>query len=204
MLHVSSLSFSFHPSRPLLQDLNFTLHPGEIMHLEGPNGCGKSTLLAILASLLTPQTGSIRFSPQGRRKQNLEYLGADNNGLFLKMDALQNLSLWLKLRGKNPQLGVELLKRWQLAQVLAYEGFAVEYFSTGMKRRLSLARSFAAQTPCLLLDEPLNGLDQQGCELFAQHLTQHKNNGGMAIIVSHRKDEFTQQITRSLSLRGNK
>lgn len=203
MLKISSLTFAFHPPFHLFENANFTIQPGEIAFLEGPNGCGKSTFLSLIAGMRSANSGDISFEPlQSSTPQNrrhyIEYLSPDSNGLYMKLDAMQNLKFWLGLRQQNydPKQLRDHLAEWQLGDPLISQGFPVQKFSTGMKRRLALARVFASQSPCLVLDEPLNGLDQKGCELFVQKLYAHKNRGGMAIVVCH--NAFLHYVERSL------
>ena len=168
MLSVRSLSFSFE-HRNLFQGVSFDLKPGELIHLTGSNGVGKSTFLSILAGLRSPDKGQIAFTgPGGSPVEDLKtvcaYLSAESNGLYLKMDAYENLRFWSGLRGLKPGEGLirSTLSHWGLGNSLLIKNFPVEQFSTGMRRRLGLARLGLSQAPCWLLDEPVYGLDQKG------------------------------------------
>ncbi|MEZ4742377.1 MAG: heme ABC exporter ATP-binding protein CcmA [Bdellovibrionota bacterium] len=191
MLSIKSLSFAFQ-HRPLFKEINFDLVPGKLVHLIGENGTGKSTFLSLIAGFRTPNEGSISyFNDKGEevddRRVYIEYLSAEANGLYTKMDATQNLTFWSKLRGHkySTQQMVEELKKWGLGHPLVRTNFAVEKFSTGMKRRLALARLNLSACPCWLLDEPIYGLDTKGIDLFKSAILNHKESGGMAFIVSH-------------------
>jgi heme exporter protein A len=119
-------------------------------------------------------------------------LPAEANGLFLKMDALHNLSFWCALRGveAEPERLRAALARWQLDHPLLSRGFPVEKFSTGMKRRLALARLGLTPSPCWLLDEPLYGLDTDAVAVFRGMLQDHLRRGGAALVVSHELGAF--------------
>jgi heme exporter protein A len=191
MLEVRELSFHYQ-YRQILHKLSFNVQAGEILHILGPNGCGKTTLMSILAGLQRQQSGEIQFRmADGNwatdRREQIEYLPAEANALFGKMDAMRNLAFWMQLRQRPSSEAIirQELARWDLDHPLIRQRFPVERFSTGMKRRLALARIGLAKVPCWLLDEPLYGLDSRGISTFQELLDQHRSQGGMALIVSH-------------------
>jgi len=186
-LFAENLSHSY-GMRSIIRNVNFELASSELLHLKGANGVGKSTLLTLLAGLRRIQDGFISLKiPQGATFALPQaYLAADHNGLYLSLDGFSNLAFWNKLH----RLGLE---SEQLRSVLQFWGldhplldlFSVQNFSTGMKRRLALARLTLTPTALWLLDEPLLGLDQEGCLLFADALKQHLRQGGMCIMATH-------------------
>ena len=209
MLSVKSLTFSYE-NRAIFKDLNLTVQSGITLHLKGANGVGKSTLLKIIAGALQAQKGTIEFTIKGRTYSQIqgfcEYLPAENNSLYLKMDALSNLSYWFKLRGLSYSKDeiFELLDIWGLGHPLIRENFAVENFSTGMKRRLAILRLILSKTPCWLLDEPSYGLDKRGITLLQQALKDHLSKKGMAMIVSHDESIFRQVEVSHFSMNTSK
>lgn len=206
MLEVKNLSFSF-KHRMLFKDVNFTLEKGSIIHISGPNGTGKSTLLSILAGLRDCQAGGIELSNDGKEVDDLkpyvEYLSAEANGLFSELDAISNLKFYTRLRGHNyteKQL-IEELKRWGLASRLVYKNFPINKFSTGMKRRLALARVSLSSAPLWILDEPVYGLDAEGIIEFRAMVKRHTNQGGSVVVVSHDLEAVSDLDIMKLQLR---
>ncbi len=191
MLKIQNLEFRYQYRR-ILQGVSFHASAGELVHVVGPNGAGKSTLMSILAGLRREHAGSIEYHYEpgilaADRRDFIEYLPAEANALYGKMDAMINLRFWQNLRGieaTDEQL-VRELELWDLGHPLVRQNFPVERFSTGMKRRLALARVKLSQTPCWLLDEPLYGLDTRGIQTFQTMLKDHLHGGGQAWIVSH-------------------
>lgn len=206
MLVVEDLQFGFR-HRPLIRNLSFSLNPGQLMHLQGPNGCGKTTLLNLLTGLYQPGGGRIRLL-DGEQEldppRHREYLASESNGLYGKLDAMTNLRFWSSLRGRYPdeQALIGELAAWKLDHPLVRSGFPVERFSTGMKRRLALARLNLSGTRLWLLDEPLNGLDPGGISAFEQGLRRHLDHQGMAIMVSHDASVFRNFAPVELSPNG--
>ncbi len=205
MLVISNLSFQFRHRR-LFEGLSITAAPGDLIHISGPNGVGKSTFLAVVAGLLAPASGEIAYLVDGAkatdRRTYLEYLPAEANGLYLKMDAVENLLFWTRLRGLklDPNAAFAALDPWNLNHPLLRVGFPVEKFSTGMKRRLALARLELSPVPGWLLDEPLYGLDQQALSVFQNRLRAHLQRGGFALLVSHDLEPFRGLITQTIDL----
>ena len=89
MLIAQNISFGY-TKKKLIHDVSFKLRPGEAKQVSGPNGVGKSTLLKICAGLITANSGKVTHS---YKNQN-EYLPAEKNGLFLHLDAQDNISFW--------------------------------------------------------------------------------------------------------------
>ncbi len=207
MLEITKLSFAFRHRR-LFHNLSLQVGAGELVHIAGPNGAGKSTFLATVAGLLTPAAGTVAYQgsdgPIQDRRDALEYLPAEANGLYLKMGATQNLQFWSRLRGLNlspPEIWTALTP-WNLNHPLLRDGFAVEKFSTGMKRRLALARLQLSPAVGWLLDEPVYGLDAEAMTIFTNMLSQHLAKGGFALMVSHDLLPFAGLITKTVVIGG--
>ena len=190
MLQVRQVSFGF-SSLPLFKNVTFSVQPGRVLQLTGPNGVGKSTLMQILAGILAPQTGDITFDWSGKtltdRREALSYLPSEGNGLYLRQDAMNNLHFWARLSGRLITDGHirAALEDWGLTNRFFHRNFPVGKFSTGMKRRLALARLSLIGHPLWLLDEPVYGLDPDATERFRRHLGDHVRNGGSAVLISH-------------------
>jgi len=199
MIKVRNLKFSFQ-QLPLFQNFSLDLNPGELLHLKGPNGSGKSTLLSLLAGLRRNYEGEICFSDE-LSKTPLAFLAAEHNGLYQRLTARENIQFWAELEGFPFQVQDlnECLKYWGLSHPWIRQ-MPVGRFSTGMKRRLGLARVQLAKRPCLLLDEPLNGLDKQGIAIFKAMLEKHLGAQGSVILVSHETHSLQDLISRELSL----
>jgi len=206
MLTIKNLSFAFQ-HHPLFSDFSVDIKPGELVHLVGPNGAGKSTFMSVVAGFRSPSNGSVDYlDSEGNsvddRKIFIEYLSAEANGLYTSMDATQNLMFWSSLRGlsySEEEITAEL-KKWGLGHRLVRLNFPVAKFSTGMGRRLALARIKLSKSQCWLLDEPIYGLDEKGISLFRDMLREHKNNGGLALIISHDTAPLEGLITNTKRL----
>lgn len=207
MLLVQNIGFSY-AHRPLFAGLSFQLKMGDLLHLKGPNGSGKSTLLSVIAGLRAPSSGNFMFRKNsgeedgsGDLRPYVSYLAAESNGLYGSLPAEDNLRFWASLSGvKEPaERSSHCLQFWGLSHQFL-RGVPVGKFSTGMKRRLGLARVQLAGRFCMLLDEPINGLDRHSVSLFRKMLSEHLNSGGAAILVSHETRSLEDLLTQELSL----
>ncbi|MCH7494005.1 ABC transporter ATP-binding protein [bacterium] len=148
-------------SGPVLVDASFSLLAGSRWALAGPNGSGKSTLLRLAAGILLPEAGSIEaVGGSPRRPEVRERIGhlGPGDGFYPALSGAENLSWFAGLRSgcKDPEEALE---------EVGLQGAAskpVAAYSTGMRRRLALARLALAPCDLYLLDEPFRGLDTAG------------------------------------------
>lgn len=152
-----------------LQNVSFSISSGEIVGLLGPNGAGKTTLLKILSTLLLPDSGralvdgiDVVQSP-GLVRQKIGLVLPSERSLYWKLTAQENLQLFgglYNLPSKKVRERSEILL--ELVGLSNFVHVQVEKFSTGMRKRLMIARAMLHEPRVLILDEPTSGLDTQG------------------------------------------
>uniref|UniRef100_UPI0033414812 heme ABC exporter ATP-binding protein CcmA n=1 Tax=Castellaniella defragrans TaxID=75697 RepID=UPI0033414812 len=156
--------------------LDFSVAAGEAMHLRGPNGCGKTTLLRTLAGLRPPLAGRVE-----RGEGACAFLG-HQDGWAEDLHARLNLELFAQLHG----CGAETIAT--IPELLAGLGVpdrAVRHLSAGQRRKLALARLRLTKPALLLLDEPFDALDTQGCAWLTALVHAHLRDGGALVLTSH-------------------
>jgi heme exporter protein A len=158
--------------RVLLSGLTFALSAGEAALVTGPNGVGKSTLLRLICGLF--DAGNKGVQVKGRCALSDDRLALDHNRSL--SDAL---SFWANADGGSAGASLEAMGLSHLADV------PVRMLSTGQRKRASLARVVASNAPIWLLDEPANGLDDDGMSRMTRAIADHRSGGGVAIVTSH-------------------
>ena len=161
---VDGLHLSFDGRAQVLADVSLHVADGEFVSLVGPSGCGKTTLLNLCAGLVAHTgTGTIAVAGGAPREGNpkIGYMLA-RDSLLPWRTALENAAFGVRVRGVPAPERVERA-RAMLAEVglAGYEQALPKALSHGMRQRTALARTFAMDSPLLLMDEPFGALDAQ-------------------------------------------
>jgi heme exporter protein A len=200
LLEARALSFSRN-EESIFGPLDFALHPGEIVLIEGGNGSGKTTLLKLTSGLLEPTSGDILLHGTPLTLAMLSHqvaLLGHLLGLKLELSALENLRFAVGLGG----LRTGITPRLALASVglEGYEDQPLRTLSAGQRKRVALARLLLVPAALWLLDEPYANLDREGIELVNRLLENHARRGGAALITSHGAYAFTSGTPRRIAL----
>lgn len=191
-------------SRQLFGDLSFSLHPSELLHIQGPNGSGKTSLLRILTGLSRPESGEIFWQGDNIREvreayaSSLLYLG-HQPAVKDDLSAAENLEYAVRIAGIEPS-------RKKLEESLDAVGLGTRqrllarFLSQGQRRRLSLARLWLEQRSLWILDEPFTALDVQATLLLEARLEGHLAEGGMVVLTTHQSPAIAEGYVRVLSL----
>jgi heme exporter protein A len=176
--------------RPLFSGLSFTLGPGDLLHVVGPNGRGKTTLLRTVCGLTRPAEGEIRWNGTPIRAASDAYLSellfvGHLNGIQYELTPVENLQALACLSGAaDRDRCIDALTRMGLA---AYRDFPAKILSQGQKRRLALARLLVLRRKLWVLDEPLSALDVATTEMMTELFAEHLAADGMILLTSHQE-----------------
>jgi heme exporter protein A len=194
MLQAEGLRHHFGPVRAL-DDISFTVQPGQTLAVFGPNGAGKTTLLKVLAGLIQPQQG--RAHVDGGRRA-IGWIGHQPQ-LYGQLTVLENLRFWASLY--DVHVPPDLIARLGLED---HANRPVRALSRGLIQRVAIARALVHDPTVLLLDEPFTGLDRIAAEALSRLLAQHAAAGRATVLVTHNVEEGTGLATDVAFMRAGR
>ena len=206
-LRVEQVSRAFGRRRALSR-ITFHAQRGAVVGLLGPNGAGKSTMIAVLATLLRPSDGRIRYGAydaveHGRALRGA--IGVLGHDLFLypELTARENLAFFAGLHGVADAHGVA-------AAALAQAGLVeraddpVSSFSRGMRQRVALERALIHRPRLVLLDEPFTGLDDASTVALVARLRSLREAGAIVVLATHDLDLAEGLLDHAVFLRDGR
>ena len=196
----------------VVNQLSFSIAPGECLGVIGPNGAGKTTTIRMCLGLTSPDSGSIRYFPNGQAAsltmpQDALAIKAQL-GIVSQFDSLdpdfscaENLLVFGRYFGlKDAVIKERIPKLLEFAALTHKADAKLSELSGGMKRRLSLARALVNAPQLLLLDEPTTGLDPQARHLMWERLQRLVQQGKSILLTTHFMDEAERLCNRLLVL----
>jgi len=194
LLQIDHLAKAYGPVRAV-QDISFSVHPGEIYGLLGPNGAGKTTTISMVSGLLVPDGGSISIAgrplaadPQAAKR--LMGVVPQELALYEELSAAENLEFWGRLAGLDTKTA-----RARTAEILAALTLSdrardpVKTFSGGMKRRVNLGCALLHRPKLILLDEPTVGIDPQARLNILEFVRSLRADGVGVLYTTHYLEE---------------
>lgn len=195
VLSVSNLTKDYKDKR-VVNDVCFSLFPGQIFGFVGPNGAGKSTTIKMITGLIPISSGDVRicgYSIKTSFKKAISKVGAvvEMPQLYTYMSGLKNLKLFASLHGEKAVKRIpDIVKLVGMENRIKDK---VSTYSLGMKQRLGIAQALLSKPKLLILDEPTNGLDPNGIVEIRNILKILAQKENMTIIISsHNLAELEQ------------
>ncbi|RSN30595.1 multidrug ABC transporter ATP-binding protein [Amycolatopsis sp. WAC 01416] len=191
-IEVKGLSKRYGPDT-VVDDLSFTVEPGQVTGFLGPNGAGKSTTMKMIMGLAAPTRGSVKIG--GRRYADLPVplteVGAlqDAGAVHGGRKAYDHLLVLAVSNGLPRQRVGEVLARTGLEDVA---GKRAGGFSLGMRQRLGIAAALLGDPRVLIFDEPVNGLDPEGIRWIRDFMRSMAREGRAVLVSSHLMSEMAQ------------
>lgn len=184
-LELKDLNFAFRDESAILKGLDRRVHGGEALWVRGANGSGKSTLLRLIAGELAPTSGSIAAPEQVRYLPDTVFFDE-----YLRIS--EQLALYSALTRRR--IGYTELGEWFAGPEAPAQDTLISNFSLGWRKRLGLALLFAQDADLYILDEPYNGLDDEGVELCDAELRRVLERGAIVVMSSHRQIEGVSTV----------
>lgn len=176
----------------VLKTVNAEFKMGKIYGIIGRNGSGKTVLLRCICGLLYPSTGTVTVCGKvvGKEMDYPENIGfiIESPGFLPKYSGLQNLKYLASIRGKAKE--TEIRNYIELVGLDPDDKKQVGNYSLGMKQRFGMAQALMENPNILILDEPMNALDNHGVEDMRNVLLKMKEQGKLIIIASHIREDI--------------
>ena len=202
-LRASSVSKAF-GSVPALQDVSFTLRPGEILGLIGPNGAGKTTLFECLSGVLPVNQGVLLRNDsvlEGSARHELLFYLPDAIAPWSTQTVRWCLDFIIGYFGGRSELLGEVISSLGLEELLQTR---VGVLSKGQRKRALLAMGLLAPQPVLLIDEPFEGLDLRQARDAAATLRSHAARGRTLFLSIHQIADAARLCDRFVLLSGGR
>jgi ABC-2 type transport system ATP-binding protein len=190
MLEARSLTKCY-SSIPALDNVSFTIGPGEVLGYLGPNGSGKSTTVKIITGLLEPSSGSVLFNgrPIGKDlagfKRLVGYVPEEAN-LYPFLSGLEYLELVGRLRGLPGRVIAQRAEALlEIFSMKAHRHTAISTYSKGMRQRILLISALLHNPELIIFDEPLSGLDVTSAMIFRKMVAALSRQGKTIFYCSH-------------------
>jgi len=185
-----------------VRDVSFDCRPGEIFGLLGPNGAGKTTTLRVLSTVLKPTGGhaivaghDVVAEPQAVRS-SIGYMSA-STGIYDRMSAWELVEYFGRLYGLHPERlreRMEIIFDW--LKMNDFRETLGSKMSTGMKQKVSIARTIVHDPPVLIFDEPTSGLDVLVQRVVLQKILELRDMGKTILFSTHSMHEVEKLCQR--------
>jgi ATP-binding cassette subfamily B protein len=165
-----NVSFSYGSGKQILDDVSFTIEPGQVAAIVGPSGAGKTTIVSLIPRFYDPVSGEVRIDGTDIRRYRLKSV-RDQISFVLQDTLLFRATIWENIAYGKPDFSPgEIRRAAELADAHAFIEAMPDGYDTmvgergvslsgGQRQRIAIARAVIRDTPILILDEPTSGLD---------------------------------------------
>lgn len=193
MIEVKNLTKEY-TTKKAVDDITFTVEPGQIFGFLGPNGAGKSTTIKSIIGLIEPTRGEIRLNGISIYEDELEYKKQfsyvpDNPELFEKLTGYEYINFLSDIFGVDSSTRQERLEYYLgYFDIKDAMGNQIMTYSHGMKQRLAIIGALINDPNILILDEPMVGLDARSAFNLKEIMRQRADNGKIVFFSTHVMD----------------
>lgn len=192
--------------KDILVDINLEFESGKIYGICGKNACGKTMLLRALSGLMKIDSGCIFLDNKLLHKDFsiLPNLGLtlENAGMFPSLTGFENLKMLAKINGKIKN--DEIRTAMKRVGLNSDDKRVYRKYSLGMKQRLAIAQAIMEYPDIIFLDEPTNGLDENGVILIREILQEERIRGALILIVSHNKEDLEELCDKNIQIKDGR
>lgn len=176
----------------ILKGINLKLEGGTVYGFVGRNGSGKTMLFRALSGLMKLSSGKVYYNDKelGKDFSVLPSLGViiENVGMYSEFTGLTNLKMFAKIK--------DIVGENEIKEAICRVGLdpndkrILRKYSMGMKQRIAIAQAIMEKPDVIMLDEPTNGLDENGVELIRKVILEEKERGAIILLASHNSEDI--------------
>lgn len=190
----------------VLKDINVRFEPGVVYGLKGKNGSGKTMLMRAICGLIRPTAGSVDIDGKilGKDMSFPESIGVliENPSFLPGCTGFENLEILASIQKK---IGAEEIEEALKAVGLEpSDKRKYKKYSLGMKQKLGIAAAIMEHPDIIILDEPINAIDEEGVVLVEEILKKEKERGAVIIIACHDKEEMERLADEIICIEDGK
>lgn len=191
MISFQHVSKTFDGKVKAVDDVSFTVNPGEIVGFIGPNGSGKTTSMKMMTGILNPDEGNIQIGKYDivkeplKAKQEIGYI-SDNPDQFLRLTGLEYLNLMADIYGIAKEERGERIERFA-REFGVYDVLHRQMagYSHGMRQKMMVLGALVHEPEVWILDEPMTGLDPESAFVLKQMMREHAGKGYSVLFSTH-------------------
>src|ERR1700744_58101 len=173
-------------------DLSFTIEPGTMFGLLGPNGSGKTSSIRMMIGITVPDSGAVNLFGQPFHRENLKRVGylPEERGLYKKMKVMEQLIFLGELHGLNATTASKRAHVWcERLEITEAIPKKTEELSKGMQQKIQFIAALLHEPELVIMDEPFSGLDPVNAELLMDTLIELRKEGKAVLFSTHRMDQ---------------
>lgn len=175
-----------------VEDLSFSIEPGTMFGLLGPNGSGKTSSIRMMVGITLPDAGQVRLFGQPFVRDALKRVSylPEERGLYKKMKVIDQLVFLGQLRGLSEQVALKRSHEWcERLQITEAIPKKTEELSKGMQQKIQFISTLLHEPELIIMDEPFSGLDPVNATLMIDTMLDLKKQGRAILFSTHRMDQ---------------
>ncbi len=179
-------------SKIAVADLSFTIEPGSMFGLLGPNGSGKTSTIRMIIGITVPDSGTVKLFGQPFRRDLLKRTGylPEERGLYKKMKVMDQLIFLGQLRGLDASTASKRAHMWcERLEITPAIDKKTEELSKGMQQKIQFISTLLHEPELIIMDEPFSGLDPVNAILLMDTLVDLRRQGRTILFSTHRMDQ---------------
>ena len=212
ILKMEGISFSYDGAHPVLDDIHFDIHEGEMVSIVGKNGAGKSTLSKLLCGFEKEDRGVILYYGENIKdrtiKERAEIIGLvmqNPNQMISKPMIVDEVALGLRLRNvPEEQIAERVEKALKVCGLAPFKSWPISALSYGQKKRVTIASILVLDPQIIILDEPTAGQDFRHYTEIMEFLVEINKLGVTVIMITHDMHLMLEYTPRAIVLAGGR